>query len=75
MRGKIASATDLELVTFKIARPPSHFGPNCVNVRLTPDQLYSQPVILPARIIAQENGRPVILRDKYIDGAVVIEIA
>jgi hypothetical protein len=62
------------LHAFQITRLICDCGADCIDVGLLPDQFQSQPVILAADMIPQQDGRRVVLRNQNIDCAIVVEI-
>src|SRR5882762_1207740 len=75
VRGKIASATYFHPGALQIARLVGDACPNSVDIGLLADELYPQPVILAAKIVAQENRRLIVARDERVDASVIVEVA
>jgi hypothetical protein len=56
----------------RLVRDPRADG---IGIRLPSDQAHAQPMIVPGRIVAQQNRRGIIIGDQHVNRAIVIKIA
>ena len=74
MRGKKTSSAYFHTLPRQVARLVTDPRTDRIAVAFAPDQTDSEPVAV-ADIIAQKQRRGVIVADKYIQGAIVIEVS
>src|SRR5947199_10194644 len=74
MRRKIASSADFHAASFQVSRLIGDNRPNGVRIGLFPSEMNSQPVILPAGIVAEKEWRAIIDGNQNVNRPVVIEI-
>jgi hypothetical protein len=56
----------------RLVRDPRADG---IGIRFASDQADAEPMIVPGRIVAQQNRRGIIIRDQDVNRAIVIKIA
>ena len=74
VRRQEASAANLHSRALQVAGLIGKACTDRVGIRLTPNELHPEPMILLAYIIAQQDGCTVVDADKHIDAAIVVEV-
>src|SRR2546430_483116 len=73
--GQVASTADFETASLQIPRLVSDQGADRIGIGLLADQADSEPVVVPARVVFQQDGRVIIDGHKHVHHPVIVEVA
>jgi hypothetical protein len=75
VRGEITAPADFQPASFQVPGLPRDSRPDCIGVRLVPQEANSEPVVVDGHHVLENHGWSVVNRYQHIHGAIVVEVA
>src|SRR4029077_15553523 len=75
MRREVAASAGLQPPACQVSSFVGDHGADGIWIRFLPDQMNSEPVVLPGRIISKQDWSPVVHGNQNVDGAIIVKVS